>query len=267
MVIVKRRPLPTRALGTEPNSPDIPALAAWVAERREVNEAGDLTTYQITQALAPQLGAGITAPCAGGIFYKTRLLSSFTGIEERIIIGETEVVGSEIIADCMELACMKKRVWCALPAPHILSISDSYYGDEDEAAIAVAGLYRSAMRSMRDAGIGGHILICNRTDDAELSTLSRRNVFFFHPDPNPSDIGLLLEYQNRVAVPGSDLPAVFGLSSEYDLNQVIILNADVGSITLALSHMDPDQIVIGGYCTGPSETYWKEIADNAFYSA
>lgn len=267
MVIVKRRPLPTRALGTEPEVPDIPALTAWVAERREMNEAGDLTTCQITQALAPQLDAGITAPCAGGMFYKARLLSSFAGITDGVITGETEISNSDLVADSLELAGMKKGVWCALPAPHTLRLFDSYYGDEDEAITAVATLYRSAMRSMRDAGIGGHVLICDHADDAELSALARQKVFFFCPEPVKDDIAILMEHQHRIAVDKVNLRQVFDFTGEYELRQIVILDADAESIALALSHLDPDQIVIGGYCTGPCETYWKEIADSAFYKA
>lgn len=267
MVIVKRRPLPTLALGTEPDSPDIPALAAWIAERRELNEAGDLATYQIAQTLAPQLDAGITAPCAGGKFYKTRLLSSFVGITDGVIIGETEVSGSDLVADSLELAGMKKNVWCALPAPHALDLSDSYYGDGDETISAVAALYRRAMRSMRDAGIGGHVLICDHADDMELSALARQKVFFFCPVPGKEDIPLLMEHQHRVAVDRARLREVFDCAGEYDLRQIIILDADAEAIALALSHLDPDQVTIGGYCTEEPGIYWKGIADRAFFTA
>lgn len=267
MVTVKSRPLPTRALGAEPGVPDVAALAGWVAERRECGEAGDLTTYFLGQALAPQADAGISIPCTGGKFYGNRLLSSFAGIEEGIITGETGISVDDLVADATEIAIQKKGVWCAAPAPHLLNLADTYYGDEEEASTAVSDMYRSAMRAMRDAGTGGHILICDRADERELLALSRQKVFFFLPKPGPGDLELLLEHQNRIAVNRINLPDVLNLSNEFDLRQIIIVDADAPSIALSLSNLDPDQILAGGYCTESCETYWKDLIKRAFYTA
>jgi hypothetical protein len=261
----KKRQLPTRAFGAEPDVPDVPALSGWVAKRRETGGESDITTYLLEEALAPQLDAGIIVPCSGGKFYKSRLLASFAGIEEGVIRGETELSDSAIVADSVELVLRKKGVWCALPAPHLLSLTDEYYGDEEEAEGAVADLYRGAMRAMRDAGIAGHVLICERAEGAELEALSRRNVLFFHPAPEQSDLEVLLEHQRRIAVNGEQLQIVLDLSGEYDLRQIIIVDADSGSIALALSHLDPDQVVIGGYCTSSCDTYWKDLSESAHY--
>ena len=265
MIHKKKRQLPTRAFGAEPDVPDVPALSGWVAKRRETGGESDITTYLLEEALAPQLDAGITVPCSGGKFYKSRLLASFTGIEDRVIRGETGISDSAIIADATELVLRKKGVWCALPAPHLLSITDDYYRDEEEAEGAVADLYRGAMRAMRDAGVYGHVLICERAEGAELAALSRRNVFFFHPDPARRDLEVLLEHQHRMAVNKEHLQDVLDLSDEYDLRQIIIVDADPGSIALALSHLDPDQVVIGGYCTASCDSYWNDLLKGAHY--
>lgn len=267
MVTVKSRPLPTRALGAEPGVLDVAALAGWVAERRECREAGDLTTFLLGQALAPQIDAGIPFPCAGGTFYGNRLLSSFSGIDEGIITGETGISVDDLVADAAEIAVRKKGIWCAAPAPHLLNLADTYYGDEEEASMAVSDLYRSAMRAMRDAGTGGHILICDRADERELTALARQNVFFFLPKPSPGDLESLLEHQDRIAVNRINLPDVLNLSGEFDFCQVIIVDADAPSIALALSNLDPDQILAGGYCTESCETYWKDLIKRAFYAA
>ncbi len=267
MIQKKQRHLPTRAFGAEPGMPDVPALAEWVARRRECGEEGDLTTYLLERALAPQVDATIATPCSGGRFYGGRLLSSFTGIEDCVIRGETGISDSTIAADSTELALLKKGVWCALPAPHILNITDDYYGNEEEANGAVADLYSSAMRTMRDAGIAGHVLICDRTDDTELAALSRQKVFFFHPEPGRGDLEVLLEHQRRIAVDKAHLQAAFDLSGEFELRQIVIVDADSESIALALSHLDPDQVVIGGYCTTSCESYWKDLVKGAYYTA
>ena len=37
------------------------------------------------------------------------------------------------------------------------------------------------------------------------------------------------------------------------------------SINLACSHLDPDQIVAGGYCTEDCGEYWKDLVTAAVY--
>ena len=54
--------------------------------------------------------------------------------------------------------------------------------------------------------------------------------------------------------------------SEYDLRKIFIVDADAAAITLALSHLDPDQVSVGGYCTDENGDYWKNLVDTAIYT-
>ena len=82
----KRLNLATRAFGAEPGDPDGAVLAAWIASHRGIT--ADLITYLLDQSLAPQISAGIDFPCAGGKFYKKRIIESITGVEEGKTTGE-----------------------------------------------------------------------------------------------------------------------------------------------------------------------------------
>ena len=75
--MAKRLKLPTRALGAEPGMPDVAALAAWMKRHRGIT--ADIITYLLDQSLGPQVSAGIMAPCAGGRFYKNRILECLSG--------------------------------------------------------------------------------------------------------------------------------------------------------------------------------------------
>jgi len=262
--MTKRRTLSTRSFGAEPDVPDIPELAAWVAGHR--GKSGDLMSYQLDQSLAPQVSAGITMPCAGGKFYKDRIMACLVGIQGSKAVDEISVSDTAVIEDAARIVAQKKGVWCAFPSPHDLGIADSYYHDHDEWSNAISGAYRLLMRSMRDAGIAGHVLICNQIDDAELSALSRQKVFFFQPRPDRESLELLMEYQRKIAVSPSCLDTVFGIATEYDLHQIIIQDADEESIAHALSLLDPDQVVVGGYCTGECEKYWRSVVESAGYN-
>jgi len=261
--MVKKRTIPTRSLGAEPGVVDIPMLASWVAEHR--GKSGDLISFQLDQTLTPQLSAGVSIPCCGGKFYQDRIMECLIGIQNNQAVNEIGISTTSVIEDAVNIVAHKKGAWCALPAPHVLGINDTYYGDDDEWCDAITGVYRTLMRSMRDAGIAGHVLICDQVDDAEISALTRQKVFFFHPRPDRECLQTLLEYQRQVAVDTDHLDVVFDLSDEYDLHQVIVMNSDKESIALALSRLDPDQVMAGGYCTEGCEQYWKSVVDSAVY--
>jgi hypothetical protein len=261
--MVKRLKLATRALGAEPGRPDIPELAAWISRHRGI--AADIITYQLDQSLSPQLQVGILSPCAGGSFYRNRILECLSGIEAAKATAELSLDSTEISRDAALIASQNKGASCALPAPHQLGITDAFYDDEEEWNDAFTGIYRTLMRSMRDSGIRGHVLICDTVKETEIVSLIRQNVFFYLPEPEPDDLKILLEHQQQVAVGTDQLDSLFDLSEEFDIRKIIIVDPDTPSITRALSSLDPDQIVAGGYCTDSCGEYWKDLVSSAFY--
>jgi hypothetical protein len=262
--MVKRHTLATRAFGAEPGQPDMAGLAAWIAEHR--GRTADLMTWRLDRSLAPQLEAGIQDTCAGGKFYADRILASLCGIENRICTGELHVESADIIEDAAGIVVQKKGAWCAMPAPHLLKLKDDYYEDQFEWSDAVNKSYRSIMRSMRDIGVAGHVLICDTMDEAELLALGQQKVSFFQPDPNLKDLACLLERQRQVAIKKEDLPKLFSLAEEYSIRKVFIIDPDAAAIASVLAHhMDPDQVAAGGYCVDKDESYWKDLVKAAEY--
>lgn len=255
--MAKRRKLATRGFGGEPVVPDVTALAAWIAEHR--GRTADIITYRLDRSLGPQIDFGIQAPCAGGKFYQERILSALAGIEDQKATGELHAETHDIIEDAAGIVVRKKGAWCAVPAPHVLGIRDDYYDDEMEWNSAICGAYRSILRAMRDIGVDGHVLLCDQIEEAELIALNHAKVFFFEPAPVRESLALLLERQQQVAVPRDQLRTLFGLTDEYTVRKLFIIDPDPQAIALALTHLDPDQIVAGGYCIDESETYWKDL--------
>jgi hypothetical protein len=261
--MVKRRTLATRAFGAEPGLPDVTGLAAWIAEHR--GREADITTYLLDQSLAPQVSAGIGLPCAGGKFYADRIRQCIAGVIDNRAIGELHIDTAAIIEDSAGIVVQKKGAWCAVPAPHTLAIEDGYYHDDDEWRAALSDVYRTILRVMRDTGVAGHILIADRMDDAELSSLAREKVFFFAPAPCRNDLAALLEHQKQVAVTKDQLRTVFDLMNEYTVRKIFIIDPDSASIGLTLSHLDPDQVASGGYCANLCGEYWKDLVCSAEY--
>ncbi len=261
--MAKRHMLATRAFGAEPGLPDVAGLAEWIAEHR--GREADIITYRLDQSLAPQVSAEIGIPCAGGKFYADRIRQSLAGIRDNRAVGELHVDAPAIIEDAAGIVVQKKGAWCAVPAPHLLGIEDAHYEDEDEWTAALADAYRTIMRAMRDTGVPGHVLIADSLDAAELASLASQKAFFFAPETDRDNLAVLLEYQKQVAVTRDQLQTVFDLMDEYTVRKIFIIDPDPESIQLALSHLDPDQVAGGGYCTKECGEYWKDLVSDATY--
>ena len=135
-----------------------------------------------------------------GKFYADRIRQCITGIRNNRAVGELHIDTPAIIEDAAGIVVQRKGAWCAIPAPHVLGIEDAYYGDEEEWSAAICDAYRTIMRTMRDTGVAGHVLIADRMDDAELASLAGQKIFFFAPAPDRENLAILMEYQQQVAV-------------------------------------------------------------------
>ena len=261
--MAKRLKLATRGFGAEPGQPDVAALAEWIAEHR--GRTADIVTYQLDRSLAPQVSAEIGIPCAGGKFYACRVRECLRGVHEDRITDELSLDPGPVVEDAAGIVLQKKGAWCALPAPHTLGLTDGYYDDAGEYNDAVTAVYRTLMRSMRDTGVAGHVLIADTATEVEVQALARRKVFFFEPHPTREDLEILLERQRQVAITGDMLGTLLDLKGEYDVSRVCLVDPDRESVQLALSHLDPDQVSAGGYCVQDCGEYWKELVSAAVY--
>jgi len=258
-------PLETRSFGTEPGAPNPAAVAAWIREHR--GTFADLYRYLLDTSLSPQLASGITFPSAGGLFCGERIRESLTGLnsDSMTAVSEIHAETSTWADEAAFLSAQKKDVWCAFPAPMSLGLSDRHYGDNDEWRDALSTVYRIIMRTMRDSGIGGHILICNTVDEQEISCLAGKKVFFFAPNPSSDDLEPLMEHQRQIAIGKKMLGTAMELASGYEINRWIIMEPDKMAISQALSHFDPDQLLAGGYCRDDCDNYWTKIVESAVY--
>ena len=262
--MAKLHKLNTRAFGTEPGTPDVTRLSAWIAEHR--GTMADLTTFQLNQSLAPQLAAGIDHSCAGGKFCADHIRSSLLGVKEGRVIDEIAVHAEALIEDAAGIVVQKRNCWCALPAPHVLGLIDGYYCDDEEWSDALTDAYGTLLRAMRDIGIAGHVLIADTADEMEFVALANQKVFFFQPDADRKSLECLMEHQQQIAIHPEQLETVLSLTDEYDLRKIFIVDADAGAIVFALSHLDPDQVSVGGYCQDESGKYWTNLVKKAVYT-
>jgi hypothetical protein len=253
----KRLSFPTRSFGSDTVPPDPSLLPAWVAERR--GREGDLTSFLLEHETHPQIDAEVSLPCAGGTFYTDRWRHAIDGVEDGIMTGELGGRTGDVVRDAEDLTRIRKGLSLTAPAPHVLGLHDRYYRDPEEAGEALFTVYRTLMRSQRDAGLDGHTLFCETVYRAELEALARQKVFFFPSSLNRKSLSLLLEYQQIVAVTPSLLPLLSDLMGEYEVHRIVLLDPEEQDLRQALQIRDPDQILCGGFCRESCGEYWKNL--------
>jgi hypothetical protein len=257
----KRISFPTRAFGSDGVRPDVSAIAEWISRHR--GHEGDLTSFLLEQEILAQNEAGVNIPCAGGRFSFERWRNFLTGIENGRITGELGYDATNLVKDTEEVTSLVKGAWMAIPAPHLLNLRTDLSPDPDVATSALYDVYHDMMRSGRDAHLAGHVLFCDQAREEELESFSGRKVFFFSPAMNKKTLSQFLEYQQSVALEPSLLPVLEDLMAEYDVSRIIILEPDEKDLREALTIRDPDQIMVGGYCTEVCKEYWKKVVESS----
>jgi hypothetical protein len=253
------RRIPIRSFGSEVSDPTVQDLAEWIRKRK--GTGGDLTSYLIEESLKPQ--EGVDLPCTGGRIYQARMLETFTGIEGDALTREPAVNTALVGEDARWGASQRKGLWFSIPGPHLLGVRDEFYHDREEFCDGICSCYRQVMREMRDSGAGGHVLLGEIVHDAELEHLAGPRIFFFYPNLPAEDLPSVLEFQSAVAVPPSMLTAAVELLDEYDLRHLFVVDGKKEDILAASENLDPDQISLGGYCTGTCGEYWKALVARA----
>lgn len=257
----KRLSFPTRSFGSDLLPSDPVMISRWISDRR--GREGDLTSFLLEQGILLQTKAGIFLPCGGGMHYRDRWKGAFTGLTGQAITGELGLFHEDIIRDAEDLAHIREDVWMSVPAPHLLAFEDRYYGDGEDAYQAVFTAYKTLMRDQRDAGIRGHVLLCETVHQEDLESLAGKKSFFFPHTLNRKTLGILLEYQQTVALDPEQLPLINDLMGEYEVHSIVLLDPDEQDLRRALLIRDPDQIICGGYCRSSCEEYWKNLVEKS----
>jgi hypothetical protein len=256
----KRIRIPVRALGSEIEDPRISALASWVSAHRGIE--ADLITYKLEESLRIQRDVDI--PASGGRFYQPRLITSLTGMDEGVLSNEPAADYGYIIDDADRIVSLRKGAWCSIPAPHLWDIQDHFYLDEEAFRESLCECTRQIMRAMRDRGIKGHILLCDRYLEEEIEELAGPKVLFYTENPRPEGLSVLLEHQRSIAVPGDRLEIALGLLDEFDIHRLIVVEPSKEALNRVQSFFDPGSFEAGGYCRRDCAGYWSELIESAF---
>ena len=81
----------------------------------------------LDRSLRPRIPAGITRPCAGGLFYRDRDRGSLCGLCDDVVTDDIGAENRDDKQDAGFITAQKKGTWCAIPAPHELGITDNGY--------------------------------------------------------------------------------------------------------------------------------------------
>jgi hypothetical protein len=253
------RRVQVRSFGSEVAEPTVRDLAGWIGGRRGIG--GDLTSYLLERSLEPQ--EGVDLPAAGGRIYRARILETLRGLEGETLTREPSVDTALVEEDARWGASRKAGLRFSIPAPHLLGIRDGFYQDQEEFCEGISACYRQILRAMRDAGAGGHVILGEKVHEEEMEHLAGPRTFFFYPDIAEEDLPTLLEFQDTIGAPRNLLSGALGLTDEFDLRHLSIVDGKKEDILAALEKLDPDQISLGGYCREDCGEYWKGLVERA----
>jgi hypothetical protein len=256
--MAKRQRLETRGFGGEAAIPPLSWLADRLRDRPGIE--ADLTTFRLLESLRPQLGAGIGTVAAGGVFYADRWREAIGGARNGVLREAPFPESDALVMDARAIAAEARAPFAATPAPSALNLVDRYYGDGAEAGAAIRDVCGNLMRTMRDAGVAGHVLITPSPVDEELEDLASPFTFFYCPDPDAEAIAILLEHQRPLALPGKRVAGLNDLIDQYGTRPVYLIDPTEEEIAAGLEVLDPDHLRIGGFCPGNCEVYWQAPA-------
>lgn len=257
----KRLKIPVRSFGTEEEIPSLGELAQWIQNHRE--SPADLISFQLEHSLTIQ--RSVDNPCAGGIYYQERWQECIEGIEGQSLVAEPGIEPSWVIDDARRIHAIRKQVWIAVPAPSLLTVQDRYFCDNEEFLGALCEIYSRLMREMRDGGIAGHVLFGRKFSEIELTELAGPKTFLFAPDGNKECVRTVLEVQDRIAMPGTQINKFKDIFEDYDIRQLFILDPEPKAFENAMNFFDLEDIAAGGYCRRECEAYWDLLVKNAYF--
>jgi hypothetical protein len=261
--MAKARRVPVRSFGSEVKIPSVRELADWVREQR--GSSADLATYLLDRSLSVQ--QGVDLPCAGGLCYGDRWLSSIHGIQDRVLVDDPDPFAGDVEGDALGIVAARKGAWVGIPAPHLLDIRDGYFHDPEECCAALCGAYRELMRSMRDRGIKGHVILADIPDGCELELLAGSRTYYLVRNPGSDDLEAILEHQPRLAVPAHLFPEAVSLQDEYRIRSIALLDPEPADLVTASELLDPGRIETGGYCTEDCRDYWESLVTRSLIPA
>ena len=256
--MAKRQRLETRGFGGEAAIPPLSRLAERLRDRPGIE--ADLTTYRLLESLRLQLGAGIGTVAAGGVFYADRWREAIGGTRNGVLREAPFSEPDALVMDARAIAAEARAPYATTPAPSALNLVDRHFGDAAEAGAAIRDVCGNLMRTMRDAGVAGHVLITSAPSDEELEDLASPFVFFYSPDPDTEAIAILVEHQRPLALPGQRVPELADLIDQYGTRPVYLIDPTGEEITAGLEVLDPDHLRIGGLCPGDCDAYWRRLA-------
>ena len=254
---------PVRSLGSVlPTDTDPSALSEWLSKRR--GKETDLTTWHIETTLTDQLEF-VDFPAAGGEFYADRILDACGNVVDGNVSHEFDPDFGMIQTDVSLVQARRKNCWWSLPAPSNLDVGDAYFGDAEEFKTALFETVSTLCRTMRDAGIPGHILTAERPDEIELEYFSgKRYLWAVSNEALPE----ILEIQKDIIITADGVSLLPDLLDSFEIRNVCIRDADPAALRSVLRHFDPEYIRICGI--GPEEgrpEYWRDLASVSAESA
>ncbi|MDD1723839.1 MAG: hypothetical protein LUQ07_01775 [Methanospirillum sp.] len=247
----------TISLGSEPDIPSIRELTGFVSAHHGIEM--DLIRFQLSHSLSAQSDAGIGIPAAGGRFYSLRMNKALTWDPDSGLRTDP----SDLVSDVSFLKKTCSSFRSVHESPGLLK--PGLLDDEDSLAEYCHG-YLQLLRSVRDAGVFGHVIHAREPSPVELELLCGPKTLCYIHDPSPEDLEELLELTGDIILHARDIGVIPDLLDRFQPRNLIICEPDTRALGRVLEMTDQDHILVAGYGEGSEYEYWKKIGESAIIS-
>ncbi|MDX8551401.1 hypothetical protein KHC33_02835 [Methanospirillum sp. J.3.6.1-F.2.7.3] len=254
----KKLELKTQSLGSEPDIPDITTLKEFIALYRGYE--ADLVTFQMLRSYSDQKSADIHTIGVGGGYMRQRMEEGLKWDAEQGPLIHVD----DLVYDYSLITSKSGGIWSVHESPSVLSTCPSQ-DDEDSFAEMYHG-FRQILRTLRDNRIFSHIIHLESPTQLELELLSSPRSLYFLRNPTLEILGDLLEHTSDLILPTEKISFLGELIDQFQIRRVMLLDATAPALLSVLEYVDPDHLVVTGYCQGSEEKYWKKVQDSAIIS-
>ena len=246
----------TISLGSEPEIPSVDELASIIAKYK--GSDADLITFQMICSCNYQQEADINEQGVGGKFSTPRIQNALSWDADSGAITDI----SMLVQDYSGLIRKGSILRSIHESPG--KFDNSPPTDDEDSFSEYCRAYSKILRSLRDIGIYGHVILTKNPVQIELELLSDTKSLIHVQEPNPEQLEELLEYTSKLIIPGDYFVVIPDLMERYDIRDLILVNPEKQGLINSLEYFDPEKIQIAGYAKGDEGSFWKQLKDSSF---
>jgi hypothetical protein len=245
----------TISLGSDPDIPSADELSSLISNAK--GSEADLTTFQMLRSGKFQYDVDLDESGVGGEYSTPRMNKALLWDSDNGLIIDT----SEIVSDYSMITRKGGFIRSVHESPGVLGCSPDI-NDEDGFAEFCKG-YGIILRSLRDTGMKGHVILTKKPDLLELELISNMKNIIYLMEPEERELEELLEFTTKLVIHSQFISVIPNLMDSYKVRDLVIVDPHSEDLVAVLEFIDRDHVIVAGYALGDEKSYWERLKSSA----